>query len=59
MTILEIKQYFEQVFQIIKKVGTVEEQQKAIALNEQLGQYRTEKMRNKGKCGKIWAWISK
>ena len=24
-----------------------------------LGQYRTEKMRNKGKCGKIWAWISK
>ena len=24
-----------------------------------LRQYRTEKMRNKGKCGKIWAWISK
>ena len=22
-------------------------------------QYRTEKMRNKGKCGKIYAWISK
>ena len=25
-----------------------------------LGPYhRTKKMRNKGKCGKIWAWISK
>ena len=42
MTILEIKQYFEQVFQIIKKVGTVEEQQKAIALNEQLGKLYSE-----------------
>ena len=42
MTILEIKQYFEQVFQINKKVGTVEEQQKAIALNEQLGKLYSE-----------------
>ena len=42
MTILEIKQYFEQVFQIIKKAGTVEEQQKAIALNEQLGKLYIE-----------------
>ena len=29
----------------------------SVILGQNFGQYRTEKMLNKGKCGKIWAWV--
>ena len=45
---------------ISKQVTSIELDSHLFNLSsEKLRQYRTEKMRNKGKCGKIWAWISK